>query len=136
VVICYDLGKVDNRFAGKYRTETIRLAGWDYSQSGFYFVTICTKDRMCYLGNIVGGEMRLLRIGEIVRGYWLEIPEHFGGVFLDEFIVMPSHFHGIVTIGKFGCRDVACNVSTPTPPTLRRGRSGHCKALASPLARA
>ncbi|MCG2686273.1 transposase [Candidatus Parcubacteria bacterium] len=99
-------------FAGKHRIETTRLKGWDYSEPGYYFVTICTRDRVCCLGDIVDGKMRLSEIGEIAHQYWLKIPNHFGNVVLDEFVVMPSHVHGIIVINESDCRDGACPVST------------------------
>ncbi len=80
---------------------------------GYYFTTICTKNHLCYFGDIVDDEMMLNDIGEIAIKYWLEIPKHFNNVILDEFTVMPNHVHGILIInGNNNCRDVACNVST------------------------
>jgi len=51
-----------------------RLQDWDYSRSGYYFVTICTKDRINYFGNIPDGKMQIYEIGKINYGYWLQIP--------------------------------------------------------------
>ncbi len=78
--------------------RSIRLRGYDYSQSGAYFVTICTKDRECMFGDIVDGEMRLNDTGQIVHDVWNKIPEHFTHADIDEFVVMPNHFHGIIVI--------------------------------------
>ncbi len=71
---------------------------YDYSQVGGYFVTICTYDKKCVLGNIVEGRMVLSNIGKIVSEFWPEISRHFG-VELDEFVVMPNHVHGVIMIG-------------------------------------
>ena len=84
----------------KYRIQSIRAAWWDYHFNAAYFVTICTKDRICYFGNIMDGKMQLSEIGEIAYKYWLEIPEHFPFVVLGSFVVMPDHVHGIVIINK------------------------------------
>jgi putative transposase len=77
---------------------SIRLKGYDYSQQGAYFVTICTYKRNCLFGEIVDGEIKLNTNGEIVRGCWLSIFRHFLNVELDEFVIMPNHLHGIIII--------------------------------------
>ena len=80
----------------KHHRRSIRLKGYDYSQAGAYFVTICTQDRECLFGDIVDGEMRLNDAGHMVRDVWHKIPEHFPYADIDEFVVMPNHFHGII----------------------------------------
>lgn len=75
-----------------------RLKGYDYSSSGYYFVTICTKDRTEYFGNIIDNKITLNNIGEIIKSCWLEIPNHFPSVELDEFQIMQNHIHGIIII--------------------------------------
>jgi putative transposase len=74
------------------------MRDYDYSMPGGYFVTICTYDRQCILGEIVGEEMLLNETGKIVSRCWKEIPNHFRGVELDAFITMPNHIHGIIVI--------------------------------------
>jgi len=105
-------------FKNKYRIESSRLKGWDYSSAGLYFVTICTEGRECVFGDLVDGEMQLSPIGEMAQQFWLEIPQHSSAnIQLDEFVVMPNHVHGIIGIvdGGHAGRDVACNVSTESP---------------------
>lgn len=75
-----------------------RLKGYDYSQNGYYFVTICTKNRQEFFGEIKNGELTLNEYGKITKKCWREIPDHFPNVILDEFIIMPNHIHGIVII--------------------------------------
>jgi REP element-mobilizing transposase RayT len=75
-----------------------RLKDHNYSQEGYYFVTICTKDREEWFGNVDGDEMRLNKFGEIARNFWAEITGHFKFVGIDEFSVMPNHAHGILII--------------------------------------
>ena len=77
-----------------------RLQNWDYSNSGYYFITICTKDRINYFGNIVNNKMDLSEIGSVVNKYWSEIPQHFIGIEIDKYVVMPNHFHGILIVKK------------------------------------
>lgn len=82
------------------RRRSIRLSKYDYSQAGWYFVTICSKDRQCLFGNIVNGKMVLSGIGQEAAKCWEEIPNHFPNVSLDEYVVMPNHVHGIIRISK------------------------------------
>jgi len=76
------------------------LDTWDYSNPGWYFVTICTKNRKPYFGNIRQGIMGLSSIGCIVWKIWKEIL--FNNILTDECIVMPNHLHGIVRIADTG----------------------------------
>jgi putative transposase len=76
----------------------MRLKGYDYTQPGYYFVTICTYRRKELFGKIAGEEMRLNEYGLIVKKCWEEIPAHFSNVNLDYFIIMPNHIHGIIEI--------------------------------------
>ncbi|MTJ15880.1 transposase [Dolichospermum sp. UHCC 0299] len=81
-----------------HHRRSIRLKGYDYTQQGAYFVTICTHQRNCLFGEIVDGEIKLNTNGEIARGSWLSIPRYFKNVELDEFVIMPNHLHGIIII--------------------------------------
>lgn len=87
-------------YKDKYRTNSNRLADWDYSSAGYYFVTICTQNRACHFGNIVQSSMNLSPIGEIAYKYWEDIPKHFDDVSIDQFIIMPNHIHGIIIISE------------------------------------
>ncbi|MEW5702245.1 MAG: transposase [Candidatus Zixiibacteriota bacterium] len=80
------------------RRRSVRLREYDYSQSGAYFVTICTQDRRCLFGEIVDGTMRLNDTGRIVEDEWLHTPTLRPQVAPDTFVVMPNHFHAIVFI--------------------------------------
>ena len=77
-----------------------RLRGYNYSQSGWYFITICAKNRKYFLGKILNGKMRLSKIGMMAGKFWREIPLHFPDIELDEFIIMPNHIHGIIVINN------------------------------------
>ena len=74
------------------------MQGYDYSQAGEYFVTICTKNREHAFGNIEGERTLLNAFGEIVAECWKDLPNHCPCVLTDEFVVMPNHVHGIVVI--------------------------------------
>lgn len=75
-----------------------RLKGYDYSQSGAYFITIVSQYREMLFGEVIDGEMILNDAGKMVRDVWLDLPGRFKGLILDEFVVMPDHFHGILII--------------------------------------
>jgi len=81
-----------------YQRKSIRLQGYDYRQSGAYFVTILTYKRMNILGEIHHENVVLSELGEIVKQVWEQIPTHFAYVDLDFFVIMPNHFHGVLII--------------------------------------
>jgi putative transposase len=81
-----------------HHRRSIRLKGYDYTQAGAYFVTICTHNKECLFGNVADGEMVLNEFGNIVDYQWRQIPRFFPFAALDEFKVMPNHIHGIVVI--------------------------------------
>lgn len=77
-----------------------RLQGYDYTQAGAYFVTVCTHQRANLFGNITAdGVMHLSDEGQIARSCWDAIPQHFPTIELDAFVVMPNHVHGILVFG-------------------------------------
>jgi REP element-mobilizing transposase RayT len=88
--------------------KSIRLKDYDYSQTGGYFVTICTKNRQCVFGEIIEGQMVLNDAGWMVQRVWDEIPGNYPGIETDVFIVMPDHIHGIIII--VGAGPCACPV--------------------------
>src|SRR5215207_6311609 len=75
-----------------------RIRGFDYSTPGMYFVTICTDGRVCLFGEVVDGEMRLSRFGEIAAAAWQDLSNHHPGIVPDTFVVMPNHVHGIIDL--------------------------------------
>lgn len=78
--------------------KLLRKKNFNYSSKGFYFVTICTKDRVHWFGEIKNSEMQLNNIGLICQKFWNEFPDHFPHVHIDEFVIMPNHIHGILEI--------------------------------------
>ncbi len=82
-----------------HQRHSIRLQGYDYSQSGAYFITIVTYRRDCLFGEIQNGGMQLSGMGRIANENWCAIPEHFPDVELGEFVIMPNHVHGIIIVG-------------------------------------
>ncbi len=86
------------KFRNKYRIESSRLKDYDYSSDGAYFITICTKDREHFFGEIVDEKMQETEQSKICMACWLDLPNHYPNCILDEFIIMPNHVHGIVVI--------------------------------------
>ena len=91
------------------RRKRQRLAGFDYAQTGTYFITINTADRACLFGQIAQGIMQLNTLGEAVAGCWRDLPRTMPAIVLHEWVLMPNHFHGLVTLeapGKHSLPDV------------------------------
>ena len=101
-----------------HHRRSIRLQGYDYTQAGAYFITVCTQDRECLFGDVVtvGATPRgcptvvLNDAGRMVQTVWDEIPFHYPGMEINEFVVMPNHIHGIVVI--VGATPRGCPVLT------------------------
>jgi putative transposase len=83
-----------------HNRRSIRLKSYDYSQSGYYFVTICTHGRVEYFGQIVDSHVILSVVGEIVSKTLIQLNNRFEQVTLDQFIIMPNHIHVIIIINK------------------------------------
>ncbi len=101
------------KFKSKYRIESARLGSWDYTSPGWYFVTVCTKNKEKFFGDVVDGEMNLSEVGRVVSEEWLKTAIIRSNIMLDEWVIMPNHLHGILVIVER-----AINVETP-----RRGVS-------------
>jgi REP element-mobilizing transposase RayT len=97
--------------------RSIRLPGYDYSQSGVYFVTICSYCRVPIFGQITDGEVGLSAEGRIVREEWLRTEIIRKEITLDAYVIMPNHFHGIVVIetSSSGSANVRAHGHAPQP---------------------
>ena len=123
--------------SGKYdpnihHRHSIRLGCYDYSQDGWYFVTMCTQNHACMFGNIVNDQMQLNDAGVMVRTWWRKVGGKFPSVRTDEYIIMPNHFHGIVNIvGAAPCgRPIIGNNTASGQP---HGKSGQPRGVAPTL---
>jgi len=111
-------------YKNRYRIESSRLKGYDYSCNGSYFITICTQDFFPYFGEINSDKILILKEpGKIAKKFWLEIPNHFRFVKLDEFIIMPDHIHGIINIRNTKNK-TGWTVETPDPGVSTNYPSG------------
>ena len=97
----------DDKFEDQFRIASAQWAGYDYGQSGMYFVTICTQNRIRYFGEIIlpagdwdSAELYPSPQAQIVQVCWLQISSRFPFVSLDAFVVMPDHIHGLLLFDK------------------------------------
>ena len=79
------------------KRKNTRLKEFDYSQSSYYFVTICLKDRKEFFSHIINSELILTEFGKILDEVWRSIPKYYN-VDLDYYVIMPDHFHGILIL--------------------------------------
>lgn len=82
------------------RRRSIRLPAYNYSQAGYYFVTICTQNFWCCLGEVIAGEMKLSEAGHMIDQKWQGLKNKFKNIRLDRYQIMPNHFHGIIVITR------------------------------------
>ena len=89
-----------DKYLNKYRISSNRLRGWNYAQSGHYFITIVTYGRKHLFGKIVDGQMILNPIGEIVNAEFLKSFELRKELYLGGYVIMPNHIHAILILDK------------------------------------
>ena len=85
-----------------HHRRSMRLKGYDYSRAGAYLVTVVAHGRMTHFGDVVKGRMQLNPAGEMVQRIWMEMPNRFPPIIMDEFIAMPNHVHGIIILAGAG----------------------------------
>jgi putative transposase len=88
-----------------HHRRSVRVKGYDYSQAGLYFITICTQNREHLFGRIENGEMILNDAGRFAERCWLAIPEHYPQTELHEYVITPNHVHGIVGVQNVGVQN-------------------------------
>lgn len=82
-----------------HHRRSIRLKGYDYSQSGYYFITVCTQGRRRLFGEIENGRMILNDAGKMIGRWWNELKNKYADIEIDEYVIMPNHCHGIIMVG-------------------------------------
>ncbi|MBU1895524.1 hypothetical protein KJ641_01485 [Patescibacteria group bacterium] len=98
-----------------------RWQGYDYSQLGWYYITICTKNHENCFGYIKNGIMCVNRFGSIVNWQWKWLSQQYPYIRLDAFIVMPDHVHGIIVIdGSSNVPDDCINITNANNISLTR----------------
>lgn len=128
----------EHLFRGQYRIDATRLLNYDYGSNGAYFVTVCTKDKLHYFGEIIttteGPIIKPTVIGQRVIDGWFSIPEFSAFVQLGEFQLMPNHLHGIIFFDKPNYSDWQPNTFGPQSQNLGsvlRGYKAGVKAFAT-----
>ena len=109
--------------------KRLRLVGLDYSEPGAYFVTVCTANRQDLLGEIADGQTKLSSRGEVAKASWNGIPNHFPGVALDAFVIMPNHIHGILLF----THDVGAGHARPLPTVVGSFKSAASRHIGAPI---
>jgi len=106
-----------------HHRKSIRLKGYDYTQAGAYFVTICVHNRLCLFGSINESVFTPNAAGVMIQTVWKEMPINYEGIGLGAFVVMPNHIHAIINItdsfDRVGAGPRACP-----------GESAHARELA------
>jgi REP element-mobilizing transposase RayT len=87
-----------------YRNKTLRLKDYDYSQNGFYFITISTNNKQAYFGHIKNAILIENDAGLMVKKICLELHHRFNFIQIHNYIIMPNHFHAIIEITKLDNR--------------------------------
>ncbi|OGU64520.1 MAG: hypothetical protein A2499_10140 [Stygiobacter sp. RIFOXYC12_FULL_38_8] len=95
----------------------LRLTGFDYSSPGYYFVTICTMNKVEWFGEISGASVILNAKGKIVEDCWFDLQNHYPNCELDYYVIMPDHFHGILILTE---RDINYWDGSETHPKKSR----------------
>jgi putative transposase len=108
------------------RRRSIRLEDYDYTENGAYFVTLCTRNKERLFGEVINGEMILSETGCIVEKEWLNVAIARSTVRLDQYVVMPNHFHGIIWIERNNEGTASC---APTMPRFGQVVSGSLSAI-------
>ncbi len=95
-----------------FERRSTRLKEYDYSQPGYYFVTICTQKKQSLFGEISNNSMKLNELGKMVEAIWKQLPDRFPTIQLDEFVMMPNHMHAVIVLAA------ALNVGAPLAGAL------------------
>lgn len=115
-----------------------RLANYDYSQNGAYFITICTQNRAQILSEIVGrglapAECKLSEYGKVAEMQLLNLGKKYDGVKIDKYVIMPNHIHAIISISdvtagaspRTTLSDMICTFKSLTTRLCNKNRQGN-----------
>ncbi len=116
----------------KHHRRSVRLRGYDYSRPGAYFVTVCSYGKQAIYGEILGNDVCLSDLGEIVNSSWLRIPKHFPSVKLDEFVIMPDHIHAVLMLTEPA--NAVVGAGSPRPDQKTKGRGDRAPTLGQVIA--
>jgi REP element-mobilizing transposase RayT len=97
--------------------KTIRLKDYDYSSAGYYYITICTKDRKCILGKAENDSITVSKLGEIITKNWNALVSMYKHIELNQYVVMPNHIHAIIVLNENCTKtigDIICGYKSKT----------------------
>lgn len=103
--------------------KRLRLQDFDYSSSGAYFVTICTKNRKTLFAPVVGADSISARTPDsisarMVERTFLETIRQYNGIDSPIYVVMPNHFHAIITISRADMESANMRADIESAPTV------------------
>ena len=105
----------------KHNRKSIRLKGYDYSQAGLYFITICCQNKVHLFGNVINKQMILNDAGKMIEKWFNELQNKFPDIKCHEMVVMPNHIHFIIeNIGSVGADLCVCPNDSNFPKTEKR----------------
>ena len=105
----------------KHHRKSIRLKGYDYSQAGLYFITICCQNKVHLFGNVINKQMILNDAGKMIEKWFNELQNKFPDVKCHEMVVMPNHIHFIIeNIGSVGADLRVCPNDSNISKTEKR----------------
>ena len=81
-----------------HRRNSLRLKFFNYSAPSVYFVTLCVNQHLCLFGQVTDKMLKLNAAGKMVAKVFTNLSQYYTGILIDTYIVMPDHFHGIITI--------------------------------------
>ncbi|MDZ7798157.1 MAG: transposase [Patescibacteria group bacterium] len=108
--------------------KSMRLPHYDYSSEGYYFITICTKQKTNIFGKILENKMSLNKYGKIVKRQWQWLEKQYSYISLDKYIIMPNHFHGIIIIDS-SCVGTGRDTKINKYPCVDAGRDPHLRGI-------
>lgn len=113
------------KFKNKYRIQSARAIFWDYRSDGSYFITICVNNRTEWFGDVINGEMKHTKMGEIALQYISEIPLRFPYASVDSYVVMPNHIHLIISLRNNRSNTIEVNGYVEKMPLGRSPNNNH-----------
>ncbi|QOJ28658.1 MAG: transposase [Ignavibacteriales bacterium] len=126
---------MSDKFLNLYRITSARANWWNYG-NGIYFITTNTYNRERFFSEIINGEVKLLACGEVLKETWERLPGFFSYISIDDFVIMPDHFHGIIMINQTPGEEVIIDNQVFEPnPGYSSEKMSEIALKAGPLAR-
>ncbi|MBX7148646.1 transposase [bacterium] len=103
----------------EHNRKNLRMKGYDYDQYGYYFVTVCVKNKECLFGELINEQVIPNELGNIIINTWFHLKSRFLGIELDEFTLMPNHIHGIIILNEMAAQNLPSQEgAASSAPTL------------------